>query len=86
MGVKKASIFVLSCQSMRWPQRELKLFDIVIPSHGQATITPTDDVMAGSYGTWTLTLTVGQHGIDDGARVPIAAGLLRSGASGGELW
>lgn len=44
----------------------------VIPSYGQVTIRPADDVIAGSYGTWTVTITVGRHGIDDGGRVLIA--------------
>jgi hypothetical protein len=39
---------------------------------GQATITPSDEVIAGMYGTWTITLTVGDHGIDDGGRVLLA--------------
>ena len=44
-----------------------------LPStYGRATIDPTDDVVAGSFGTWTVTLTVGHHGIDDGGRVLIA--------------
>jgi len=42
------------------------------PIYGRAAISPTDDVVAGSYGTWTVTLTVGRHGIDDGGRVLIA--------------
>jgi len=45
---------------------------VAIPTYGRATITPADDVIAGSYGTWTLTLTIGRHGIDDGGRVLIA--------------
>jgi hypothetical protein len=39
---------------------------------GKAIITPTDDVVAGSQGTWTLTLTVGTHGIDDEGHVRVA--------------
>ncbi|MFW9917086.1 MAG: DUF3604 domain-containing protein [Candidatus Thorarchaeota archaeon] len=40
--------------------------------YGHATISPTTDVVAGSCGTWTLTLTVGKHGIDDGGHIKIA--------------
>ncbi|HIQ06539.1 MAG TPA: DUF3604 domain-containing protein [Anaerolineae bacterium] len=47
-------------------------YNAAIPTYGRATITPADDVIAGSYGTWTITLTVGWHGIDDGGRVLIA--------------
>ena len=39
---------------------------------GKAIITPTDDVIAGSYGKWTLILTVGTHGIDDGGNIRVA--------------
>ncbi|MHA1912004.1 MAG: DUF3604 domain-containing protein [Candidatus Kariarchaeaceae archaeon] len=39
---------------------------------GKAIITPTDDVVAGSYGTWTLTLTIGTHGIDDAGHIRVA--------------
>ena len=39
---------------------------------GKAIITPTDDVIAGSQGTWTLTLTIGTHGIDDGGHIRVA--------------
>lgn len=39
---------------------------------GRVAISPAGDVVAGSYGTWQITLTVGQHGIDDGGRVLIA--------------
>ena len=40
--------------------------------YGHATISPEDDVIAGSYGTWTLTITIGKHGIDDGGHIKIA--------------
>lgn len=43
---------------------------------GRAVISPTNDVIAGSLGTWTITLTVGHHGIDDGGRVLIARRLV----------
>jgi hypothetical protein len=41
-------------------------------TYGHSTISPRDDVIAGSYGTWTLTFTVGTHGIDDGGHIKIA--------------
>ncbi|NPD87180.1 MAG: DUF3604 domain-containing protein [Asgard group archaeon] len=40
--------------------------------YGYATINPQHEVIAGSYGTWSLTLTVGKHGIDDGGHIKIA--------------
>ena len=43
-----------------------------IPTYGRATIDPADDVIAGSMGTWTITYTVGYHGMDDSARILIA--------------
>lgn len=36
---------------------------------GTATLSPDDPVVAGSYGSWTITYTVGTAGVDDGARV-----------------
>ena len=30
-----------------------------------------DDVVAGSIHTWTLTFTVGKHGIDDGGHIKV---------------
>ncbi|HCU37341.1 MAG TPA: DUF3604 domain-containing protein [Armatimonadetes bacterium] len=36
---------------------------------GTCTVSPTDPVVAGSYGTWQLTYTAGQWGIDDGGTV-----------------
>jgi len=39
---------------------------------GQAKIEPTDDVIAGSMGTWKITFHVGQLGIDDGGSIRIA--------------
>ncbi len=39
---------------------------------GHAIIYPKSDVLAGSYGTWILTLTVGTHGIDDGGHIKVA--------------
>jgi hypothetical protein len=41
-------------------------------SYGRASIDPKNDVVAGSYGTWILTLTIGTHGIDDGGHIKIA--------------
>jgi len=45
--------------------------DELIPIYGKAVLEPAKDVVAGSYGTWRLTLTVGKHGIDDSGRVLI---------------
>ena len=39
---------------------------------GRATLHPTDPVPAGSYGTWTITYTVGQYGIDSGGQIKVA--------------
>jgi hypothetical protein len=50
--------------------------EAMIPVYGRATISSADDVVAGSYGTWTVSLTVGHHGIDDGGRVLIARRLV----------
>ncbi|UCG04155.1 MAG: DUF3604 domain-containing protein [Candidatus Heimdallarchaeota archaeon] len=41
-------------------------------TYGYSNISPKDDVVAGSYGTWILTFTVGTHGIDDGGHIKIA--------------
>lgn len=41
-------------------------------TYGHASINPKKNVVAGSYGTWILTLTVGTHGIDDGGHIKIA--------------
>ncbi len=38
---------------------------------GSVTITPSDAVIAGSYGTWTLTYTVGKYGLDVGGGLKI---------------
>jgi hypothetical protein len=40
--------------------------------HGRATIDPGDPVVAGSYASWTVTYTVGELGLDDGATLLIA--------------
>ncbi len=39
---------------------------------GTVTLTPEDPVVAGSWGTWTLTYTVGKYGVDEGGTVRIA--------------
>jgi hypothetical protein len=41
--------------------------------YGTVSLEPDDDVVAGTYGTWTITYTVGAIGMDDGARLKIAA-------------
>ena len=41
-------------------------------AYGRALISPSGDVIAGGCGTWTLTYTVGMHGIDDGGHIKIA--------------
>ena len=39
---------------------------------GRAWITPTDPVVAGQLGTWTVTYEVGAYGYDERARLKIA--------------
>ena len=39
--------------------------------YGSATLGPEDDVIAGSYGTWTLTYTAGAQGIAKGGSIRI---------------
>ncbi|HTL30005.1 MAG TPA: hypothetical protein VL282_12320, partial [Tepidisphaeraceae bacterium] len=39
---------------------------------GTVTLDPPGPVVAGSYCTWTLTLTVGTVGIDEGGTIKIA--------------
>lgn len=34
--------------------------------YGYAIIHPQDDVVCWTYGTWSITFTVGKHGIDNG--------------------
>lgn len=41
-------------------------------AYGTIALDPTDDVVAGSFGTWRLTYTVGSIGMDDGATLKIA--------------
>lgn len=43
---------------------------------GTIAVTPTDDVVAGSTGTWTLTYIVGSYGIDSGGQIKIAFPLV----------
>ncbi|MEW6046111.1 MAG: DUF3604 domain-containing protein [Bacillota bacterium] len=40
--------------------------------YGYATISPSGPVQAGSYGTWTITYTVGRYGVDSGGRLKVA--------------
>ena len=39
---------------------------------GTAELTPPDPVVAGSVGEWTIKLTVGSHGIDEGGTIKVA--------------
>ena len=39
---------------------------------GKVAISPSRDVNAGSYCSWTITITVGKHGIDHGGHIAIA--------------
>ncbi len=41
-------------------------------TYGYATIHPQDEVICGTYGTWTITFTAGLHGIDNGGALRIA--------------
>lgn len=36
---------------------------------GSATLSPDTPVVAGTVGTWTLSFTIGKHGIDDGGSI-----------------
>ena len=40
--------------------------------YGKVTISPNKNVVTGSLGTWTLTIKIGKHGIDDGGHIKIA--------------
>jgi len=40
--------------------------------YGTARLDPETPVEAGSYGTWTLTYTVGRYGVDNGGRLKVA--------------
>ena len=39
--------------------------------YGEVHLEPRDDVVAGSYGTWTLTYTAGEKGVATGGRIRI---------------
>jgi len=39
--------------------------------HGTVSLRPTDDVVAGSYGTWTLDYVAGQLGVDENASLKL---------------
>ncbi|HWL51652.1 MAG TPA: DUF3604 domain-containing protein [Chthoniobacteraceae bacterium] len=39
---------------------------------GSVTLEPATPIVAGQYGTWTLTLTVGSYGLDEGGSVKLA--------------
>jgi len=41
--------------------------------YGTITLEPQDNIVAGTYGSWTVTYTVGGVGMDDGARLKLAA-------------
>ena len=38
---------------------------------GSVTVTPSDDIVVGSYGTYTITYTVGAYGLDVGGGLKI---------------
>lgn len=40
--------------------------------YGTATLTPEEDVVAGSYRTWTITYRAGRFGMDDGSALKVA--------------
>jgi hypothetical protein len=48
--------------------------DLGYPAHrlGSVTISPNAPIVAGSVGTWTITLTVGSVGIDEGGTIKVA--------------
>ena len=39
--------------------------------YGSALVSPSEDVVAGSYGTWTLTYTAGEKGVARGGTIRI---------------
>ena len=41
-------------------------------AYGSASIDPDDDVVAGTYRSWTITYTVGSLGMDDGSTLKVA--------------
>lgn len=46
--------------------------DYISRMYGAARLDPQDAVVAGSYGTWRLTYTVGEYAFDDGGTLKIA--------------
>jgi hypothetical protein len=42
-------------------------------AYGTAELTPRTDVVAGSFGTWTITYTVGPLGMDDGSTLKVVS-------------
>lgn len=42
---------------------------------GDVRLEPTDDIVAGTYGRWTITYTVGGLGMDDGSTLRIASNM-----------
>jgi hypothetical protein len=47
----------------------------IYSEYGTATLEPTDEIVAGSYGTWSITYTAGALGIDDGGQLKIATNM-----------
>jgi len=43
--------------------------------YGTATLEPSEEIVAGSFGTWTITYTAGALGIDDGGQLKVAANM-----------
>lgn len=43
--------------------------------YGTATLKPTDEIVAGSYGTWSISYTAGALGVDDGGQLKVAANM-----------
>ena len=39
--------------------------------YGETRLEPAGEVVAGSYGTWTLTYTVGEKGVETGGRIRV---------------
>ncbi len=49
--------------------------DVIRREYGTATLEPADDIVAGSYGTWSITYTAGALGVDDGGQLKVAANM-----------
>lgn len=49
--------------------------ETIAEEYGHATLTPTKEVTAGTYGCWKVTYNVGQLGMDDGSTLKIAANM-----------